>query len=71
MQVKWKGTKSTIRELYGGGPQGSTLGLWEYLSQSNDNANSINESERLKFVDDLSFFRNYIPVKYWSVYPQT
>ena len=55
MQVKWKGAKSTIRDLHGGGPQGSTIGLWEYLSQSNDNANSINESERFKFVDDLSF----------------
>ena len=55
MQVKWKGVKSTTRELKGGGPQGSTFGLWEYLSQSNDNANSISESERFKFVDDLSF----------------
>ena len=54
MQVKWKGVNSTTRELKGGGPQGSTFGLWEYLSQSNDNANSISESERLKFVDNLS-----------------
>ena len=55
MQVKCKGEKSSIRELKGGGPRGSTFGLWEYLSQSNDNANSIEESERFKFVDDLSF----------------
>ena len=41
-------------KINGVGPQGSTIGLWEYLSQSNDNANSINESERFKFVDDLS-----------------
>ena len=55
MEVMWKGEKSSIRELNGGGPQGSTFGLWEYLSQSNDNADCIPESERFKFVDDLTF----------------
>jgi hypothetical protein len=55
MQVKWHGKLSSVKELNGGGPQGSTFGIWEYLSQSNDNANCISESERFKFVDDLSF----------------
>ena len=55
MKVKWKGELSTSRELKGGGPQGSTFGIWEYLSQSNDNADCLNESERFKFVDDLTF----------------
>ena len=55
MQVKWHGEMSNVRELKGGGPQGSTFGLWEYLSQSNDNANCLDESERFKFVDDLTF----------------
>ena len=55
MKVKWHNKFSSERELKGGGPQGGTLGIWEYLSQSNDNANCINESERFKFVDDLSF----------------
>ena len=55
MKVKWHNTVSTTKELPGGGPQGSTFGIWEYLSQSNDNANCVNESERYKFVDDLSF----------------
>ena len=55
MKVKWRGRLSSKRELKGGGPQGSTFGLWEYLSQSNDNANSVDESERYKFVDDLTF----------------
>ena len=55
MKVKWHGKMSSIRELKGGGPQGSTFGIWEYLSQSNDNANCISESDRFKFVDDLSF----------------
>ena len=34
---------------------GSTLGIWDYLSQSNDNENCLKESERVKFVDELSF----------------
>ena len=55
MKVKWKGEVSSRRELKGGGPQGSTFGIWEYLSQSNDNANCLDESERFKFVDDLTF----------------
>ena len=55
MKVKWKGQLSTTRELKGGGPQGSTFGIWEYLSQSNDNADCVTESERFKFVDDLTF----------------
>ena len=55
MKVKWHDKLSSERDLKGGGPQGSTFGIWEYLSQSNDNAESINESERFKFVDDLTF----------------
>ena len=37
MRVKWKGYLSTQRTLNGGVPQGGTLGIEEYLSQSNDN----------------------------------
>ena len=55
MKVKWHGQMSTIRELKGGGPQGSSFGIWEYLSQSNDNADSVPVEDRFKFVDDLSF----------------
>ena len=46
---------SSVRELNGGGPQGSTFGIWEYLSQSNNNADCVEENERFKFVDDLTF----------------
>ena len=55
MKVKWQGNYSSERDLNGGGPQGSTFGIWEYLSQSNDNAQCVEESDRFKFVDDLSF----------------
>jgi hypothetical protein len=36
----------------GGGPAGVTLGLQEYLSQFNDNANCVSEEDRFKYVDD-------------------
>ena len=33
---------------------GSSLGNWEYLSQSNDSADCVQEEDPFKFVDDLS-----------------
>ena len=54
MQVKWHGKTSTVRELNGGGPQGATFGIWEYLAQSNRNADCVNPDYRFKFVDDLT-----------------
>ena len=41
MSVRWHGVTSTERPLSGSGPQGSTLGLLEYISQSNDNTEGI------------------------------
>ena len=55
MKEKLHGKVSSSKELNGGGPQGSTFGIWEYLSQSNHNTDNISESDRFKFVDDLSF----------------
>ena len=54
MQVKFNGEVSKILTLIGGGPQGTLLGGTEYLVQSNDNADSVPQSDRFKFVDDLS-----------------
>ena len=54
MSVKWKGHKSTLRSLNGGGPQGGTLGIEEYLSQSNGNTDFLNQDEKYKYIDDLS-----------------
>ena len=34
MTVKWNGKISTERKLNGGGPQGATFGIWEYLALS-------------------------------------
>ena len=54
MKVKWKGLLSSQRALPGGGPQGGTLGIEEYLSQNNDNTDILDEDEKFKFIDDLS-----------------
>ena len=54
MKVKWKGLLSSPRALPGGGPQGGTLGIEEYLSQNNDNTEFLDEDEKFKFIDDLS-----------------
>ena len=54
MKVKWRGLLSEPRHLIGGGPQGSTFGIWEYLTQSNDNAQCVPDDYRFKFVDDLT-----------------
>ena len=52
--VKWHGCRSVPRKIHGGGPQGATLGILEYLSQSNNNADLVSDLDRYKFVDDLS-----------------
>ena len=54
MRVKWRGQLSTARYLPGSGPQGSTFGVLEYLSQSNDNADNVPPEDRFKFMDDLT-----------------
>ena len=54
MQVKWNGKISTTRSLNGGGTQGGLMGILEYLSQTNDNVESIPLEDRYKFIDDLS-----------------
>ena len=54
MTVKWNGKISTERKLNGGGPQGATFGIWEYLAQSNNSADCVDPNYRYKFVDDLT-----------------
>ena len=54
MSVKWHGCRSSPIQIHGGGPQGATLGILEYLSQSNNCADIVSEEDRFRFVDDLS-----------------
>ena len=44
--------KSTTKSRPGGGPQGSSLGLWSFLSQTNDNPEDNSDENMFKFVDD-------------------
>ena len=54
MQVKFNGEHSRILTLIGGGPQGTLLGGIEYMAQSNNNADVVPETDRFKYIDDLS-----------------
>ena len=49
MRVKWHGKLSEPRKLPGGGAMGASLGNWEFLSQTNDNADCVPEDDRFKF----------------------
>ena len=40
--------------MKGGGPQGSTKGVLSYMSQSNNNADSVPLEDRYKYFDDLT-----------------
>ena len=54
MIVKWHNVLSGSRDLPGGSPQGASLGIWSFLSQTNDNPEDSNSDEIYKFVDDKS-----------------
>ena len=54
MSVKWNGVHSPPYPLPGGGAQGGELGQLEYLAQSNDNTDFIDDEFKFKFIDDLS-----------------
>ena len=54
MRVKFHGKYSKTRTQPGSGAQGATLGNWEFLSQTNNNADCVPEEDRFKFVDDLT-----------------
>ena len=54
MTVKWHGQFSSLRTLPGGGPQGATIGIWEYISQSTGNVDFLDPDLQYKFIDDLS-----------------
>ena len=57
MVVKWKGLISSMHPLPGGGPQGGSLGIEEYLSQNNANVEFLEKDEKFKFIEDLSIIK--------------
>ena len=54
MSVKFNGSTSKTYHMPGGGPQGTLLGVLEYLVQCNDNADCVSTDCRFKYVDDLT-----------------
>ena len=54
MTVNWHNVKSGIKKLPGGAPQGASLGVWSFLSQTNDNPEDAENDKIYKFVDDKS-----------------
>ena len=54
MVVRWKNATSQEHELPSSTPQGSSFGVAEFLSISNDNANSVPEDNKYSYMDDLS-----------------
>ena len=54
MFIKWHDITSSFKTLPGGGPQGTSLGLWSFLSQTNDNPEDTDSDDIYKFVDDKS-----------------
>ena len=57
MSLKGHGCRSVPMDRKGGGPQGATFALWEYLAQSNSNADCVDPEYRFKFVDDLTVLK--------------
>ena len=47
MVVNWHGCTSVPRHIKGGGAQGATLGILEYLSQSNNNADCVSMEDNI------------------------
>ena len=55
MIVRFKGQKSSVRNLVGGGPQGTLLGGLEYIISNDDCAKEeIQNEDRFKYYDDLN-----------------
>jgi hypothetical protein len=52
MSVVWYGCQSVPRKINGVDPKGATLGILEYLSQSNNNSDCVSEENRFELVDD-------------------
>ena len=54
MIVKFRDAKSSKRDMPGGGPQGTLLGVIEYLVSSNDSTDCVDPLDRFKYVDDAT-----------------
>ena len=54
MILRWHGKFSSEMKLPASAPQGSTIGILEYLSATNNNTDNVPVEDRFKYVDDAS-----------------
>ena len=54
MVANFNGTESTTKDLPGGGPQGCSFGILEYLSQTCRNLDFVEPDMRFNYIDDAS-----------------
>ena len=52
MAVKWRNTVSSVKHNIKWGPQGSSIGILDFIAQSNDNLDMVPEEDKFKFIDD-------------------
>ena len=60
MKVQLNGEQSDEQDLIGGGPQGTLLGVIEYLVQSNDNADDVDKGDR------FNEYKNMRSMAHWG-----
>ena len=68
IMVKWNSCFSSPTAVNGGGPQGGTAGILEYISQTNGNLDFLQIDEKFKFLDDATLLEilNLISVELTS-----
>ena len=54
MYVTWHGHTSEKKKMPGSGAMGATLGILEFLSQTNENSKNVPMCDRYKYFDDLT-----------------
>ena len=54
MYVRWHGEISSRKKMPGSGAMGATFGILEFLSQTNNNSDSIPIEDKYKYFDDLT-----------------
>ena len=51
MKVKWNNKLSSVQKMNGGGAQGGLPGIIEYLSETFDSADFLNNGEKYRYIE--------------------
>ena len=73
LTVKWRKLWSKLTEVSGGGPQGGSAGILEYISLSKGNLDCLPSDHGFKFIDDASAIEliNLLSIGLSSLNPKT